>query len=510
MLRDLTSLEQRESLARRRNVMSVSSDVLKYFTGPHSELPHRGTGDRHLSISSTTWLQPIWIATGARRESWLVHAAVANGHWKRFDGVADKLKRSSLQVCFDAGSCSLTTLHIFVLWLYTGWIEHPDSNNHVSTYSALFEDAEQLNCAEFRTAIVHKAAALFKNVNCLDPNEGCGTHSRRFLLAVSDRRAKITEGKCDWESNPVLRSPPASGSRSCHYEAHVLCIVGPAKLKFYVHKDIFCRESRVFEKHFNGSFLHHHDKIDLSPESLKDFSLLVNWMYTGIIPVPSFEDQRAFLRYEAAVASIQGTTLEHNFSSGFDPSSEKEWAQLSLANVCKCDRERSRDILVSLYKYADFLDVPRLRNDIIDFLQALSDESPTATPKRVGMIFECLGATDHLRSWLASETAGFEAFCTDDMPAEFQKLVQDYNRDAAIQRSLGNPIQWTRHTCRFHCHSTQEDQAKCSEMDGAERHKKVVWGLGNTDRGPKLVSGKLVVLPFMGWTPWRDGATVVG
>ncbi|KAF7192192.1 hypothetical protein HII31_06578 [Pseudocercospora fuligena] len=262
--------------------------------------------------------------------------------------------------------------------------------------------------------------------------------------------------------------------------------VGEEKLQFIVHKGLICQVSSYFRGAFNGGFLESRcGQIELSEESVKDFSLFLAWLYTCKVQLPSLDDHIDYAGYQSEIAK-EMTRLQ-----GDDRGTATELASgtkaLALDESASCAKKtedeedvmasldfvaRTQQSLASLYAFADRRGVPGLKNDIMTLVAQKREAGwsfMSANPDVVTTAFSSLPSDSPLCQFLIDEAAwcwtndidGLENL--DEFPSDFNAgLVRAMLRRDKHGTQTG-PI-WRTNLCHYHIHdkAPPNEKAHCA------------------------------------------------
>ncbi|EME80659.1 uncharacterized protein MYCFIDRAFT_156289 [Pseudocercospora fijiensis CIRAD86] len=191
-------------------------------------------------------------------------------------------------------------------------------------------------------------------------------------------------------------------------------LVGPEQVPFTVHITLISVFSDFFRGAFEGRFEEGRTRrVVLEDDSPADFAMMLYWLYTGDIYIPTKDD------YDFLDAL-----------KGHDGASEAEdgsgWVTLPSSLALKL---RFQDSLVGLYILADKRGVQRLKNDI---LTQIRDQKSGSWPllissiDRISLACYNLPDQDPLRAWLEQEASQSWTGSMHLSRSEIKKLPPDF------------------------------------------------------------------------------------
>ncbi|KXT02011.1 hypothetical protein AC578_6540 [Pseudocercospora eumusae] len=191
-------------------------------------------------------------------------------------------------------------------------------------------------------------------------------------------------------------------------------VVGPEQVPFTVHIRLVSAFSEFFRGAFEGRFEEGRTgRVVLEDDSPAEFAMMLHWLYTGDVHVPS-KDDYDFL--DALEPHVGDSEAEDGSSCVYPPNPDHL-------------RGRFQDSLVGLYILADKRGVQRLKNDI---LTQICDQKSRGWPllvsslERISMACDNLPDQDPLRAWLEQEASRHWSRSMNLSRSDMQKLPPDF------------------------------------------------------------------------------------
>ncbi|KAF7192087.1 hypothetical protein HII31_06473 [Pseudocercospora fuligena] len=191
-------------------------------------------------------------------------------------------------------------------------------------------------------------------------------------------------------------------------------VVGPEQVSFTVHITLISAFSEFFRGAFEGRFEEGRTgRVVLEDDSPAEFAMMVHWLYTGDVHVPSNDDYD-FL--DALEPHDGDTEAENGSSCGYPPNPDHL-------------KRRFQDSIVGLYILADKRGVQRLKNDI---LTQISDQKSGSWPllvssiERISLACDNLPDQDPLRAWLEQEASRNWSGSMNLSRSDMKKLPPDF------------------------------------------------------------------------------------
>lgn len=279
--------------------------------------------------------------------------------------------------------------------------------------------------------------------------------------------------------------------------------VGPEKLLFTVHKGLVCK----YSTYFHGAFGTHYwtgfveaqqNRVDLSEETVRDFSTFIRWLYRREILLPDREDYEDIRNYEKEVTQTFGilssaqSAEADNVVATANPgkvggASTVARQHLEAEDESLDDEDEDEDylygrpilshhqwLLVDLFAFADRRGVVDLRNEIVTFLAKNREQDwplISADYELVENIYSSLPPSSGMRTFVVDEAVWCwsaeenDTDALDCLPPEFNaafiKTVLEQDKDVSI---LKTP--WRYDLCKYHNHKDELEIIACREALG--------------------------------------------
>ncbi|CAK1356543.1 hypothetical protein CB0940_12153 [Cercospora beticola] len=325
----------------------------------------------------------------------------------------------------------------------------------------------------------------------------CEAHAHRTMAEATACQKELV----DRTGRKILNS-------STHdlYGGVLTVTVGPERLLFTVHKGLVCKHSDYFAGAFPISWSvfkeAQESKVDLHEETVRDFSLFMNWLYEQKLCLPragdysdldDYQDEIEFIletvspkenapasASKDSVADALNTVQNQDAKPALDSPSEAGSEASDDEDSDDDDEEfggglalhpRQQSMLVDLFAFADRRGVEKLRNDIMTLLARTREDGwrlLSLHHELVDKIYSSLPSSSAMCGFVVDEavwcwsTNPMDTDALESYPKEFYaafiKAVLKHDRDITC---LNTP--WRTNLCKYHNHKTEFDKVNCRE-----------------------------------------------
>ncbi|KAK3723626.1 hypothetical protein LTR37_001507 [Vermiconidia calcicola] len=146
---------------------------------------------------------------------------------------------------------------------------------------------------------------ILKRVTVKEGHPGHDSYSKMWSWACPEGHKhvdKAARSECRKRLKRMVPIPDAQRLRHHKYRQPVHIYIGPERARFMVHEGLIC-DSSYFRAAFQGRLAESKTKfLELPPETVKDFTLFVHWLYTGDIRCLTWEEQQQYQDYRSLLS----------------------------------------------------------------------------------------------------------------------------------------------------------------------------------------------------------------
>ncbi|KAL8914376.1 MAG: hypothetical protein Q9171_001006 [Xanthocarpia ochracea] len=257
------------------------------------------------------------------------------------------------------------------------------------------------------------------------------------------------------------------------YKDIVIILVGSAAERFEIHKGLICQYP-FFRAAFQGNFQESEGTLKLPKLDPAAFRYLVYWLYKGRL--------NGFHYPSTTQPSLSALRREWQQQVSEQDTSERGLTTLyNKRQLYNCARYKDTpfDALIKLYLLADYVQMPGIKDQIINWLIDVNDR-PTWTPNPVfaiNLAWRSLPPRSNLCKLLAALFCDIVVDCAKELQ-EDEKLESDFLTTVlqkAQQRRLNGrgDTDWSKpkNVCHYHDH----DGTPCKFYDEGPGGAKRKW-----------------------------------